>query len=94
MDEIFPDALTPLKAADPEMWQLIEKEKQRQWCVCCHAHAARTRLARCATPARTMLRDAHAMRRRTAPGVASRANPLLAGPAGPRVAGVDARRNA
>jgi hypothetical protein len=33
MNEIFPDALTPLKDADPEVWGLIQKEKERQWCV-------------------------------------------------------------
>ena len=30
--EVFPDALKPLKEADPEVWGLVQKEKERQWC--------------------------------------------------------------
>ncbi len=32
MLEVFPDALAPLKEADPEVWTLVQKEKERQWC--------------------------------------------------------------
>ena len=31
MDVIFPDALTPLAEADPEVHGIIEDEKVRQW---------------------------------------------------------------
>ena len=31
MDVIFPDALTPLAEADPEVNAIIEDEKVRQW---------------------------------------------------------------
>ncbi len=31
MDHLFPEALTPLCDADPEMYALIEAEKKRQW---------------------------------------------------------------
>lgn len=29
--KVFPDALTPLAAADPEVYQIIQDEKVRQW---------------------------------------------------------------
>lgn len=31
LGSVFPDALTPLKAADPEVYGIIEDEKARQW---------------------------------------------------------------
>ena len=31
MEDVFPDALKTLEQADPEMYQLIRKEKERQW---------------------------------------------------------------
>jgi hypothetical protein len=30
---VFPEALTPLQQADPEVYAIIEDEKVRQWCV-------------------------------------------------------------
>jgi hypothetical protein len=29
--KVFPDALVPLAAADPEVYQIIQDEKVRQW---------------------------------------------------------------
>lgn len=29
--QVFPDALKPLKDADPEVAALVEEEKKRQW---------------------------------------------------------------
>jgi hypothetical protein len=33
MEGVFPEALTPLSVADPEVFGIIEDEKRRQWCV-------------------------------------------------------------
>lgn len=33
MQAVFPDALTPLRECDPEVYGLIQEEKARQWCV-------------------------------------------------------------
>jgi hypothetical protein len=52
MNEIFPDALTPLKEADPEVWGLIQKEKERQWCVCVRRGWRGARARHTAAPAR------------------------------------------
>lgn len=30
---VFPEALSSLKLADPEVYQIIQDEKARQWCV-------------------------------------------------------------
>jgi len=37
MVRVFPEALTPLAQADPEIYALVQDEKKRQWCVrsCC-----------------------------------------------------------
>ena len=32
MQSVFPEALTPLQAADPEVFGIIQDEKKRQWC--------------------------------------------------------------
>lgn len=31
MEGVFPDALTPLVEADPEVFGILEDEKKRQW---------------------------------------------------------------
>lgn len=31
LDHVFPEALSSLKLADPEMYQIIQDEKTRQW---------------------------------------------------------------
>jgi hypothetical protein len=31
MNAIFPEALTPLKEADPEVYGIVQDEKVRQW---------------------------------------------------------------
>jgi hypothetical protein len=33
MARVFPEALTPLEQADPEIYALVQDEKKRQWCV-------------------------------------------------------------
>lgn len=33
MQAVFPDALSPLRECDPEVYALIQEEKARQWCV-------------------------------------------------------------
>lgn len=33
MNLVFPEAHMPLKEADPELYNIIEDEKRRQWCV-------------------------------------------------------------
>ena len=32
MQGVFPEALTRLRDADPELFSIIEDEKERQWC--------------------------------------------------------------
>jgi hypothetical protein len=32
MKAVFPDALSPLRECDPEVFALIQEEKTRQWC--------------------------------------------------------------
>jgi hypothetical protein len=34
LGNVFPEALSSLKLADPEIYQIIQDEKSRQWCVC------------------------------------------------------------
>jgi hypothetical protein len=31
MEQFFPEALSPLDKADPEVYELIQQEKKRQW---------------------------------------------------------------
>ena len=57
MQEVFPDALSPLKEADPELWTLVQKEKERQWCA---SPAAACRDRRCARRARATRPMRHA----------------------------------
>jgi hypothetical protein len=33
MARVFPEALTPLQQADPEVYAILQDEKKRQWCV-------------------------------------------------------------
>lgn len=33
MESVFPEALQSLREADPEVFGIIEDEKERQWCV-------------------------------------------------------------
>lgn len=33
MEGVFPECHSTLKAADPEVFGIIEDEKERQWCV-------------------------------------------------------------
>lgn len=33
MEAVFPESHSTLKAADPEVFGIIEEEKERQWCV-------------------------------------------------------------
>ncbi len=51
MQAVFPDALTPLRECDPEVYGLIQEEKSRQWCAFRARPAAR--LARRARSAAT-----------------------------------------
>jgi glycine hydroxymethyltransferase len=41
MEAVFPDALTPLRDCDPEVYQLIEAEKERQRCASAAAQRRR-----------------------------------------------------
>ena len=34
MEGVFPEALASLRNADPELYSIIEDEKERQWYVC------------------------------------------------------------
>lgn len=35
MEALFPEAQLTLRDADPELYDIIEDEKERQWCVWC-----------------------------------------------------------
>lgn len=50
---VFPDALTSLRDTDKEIWDLVQAEKARQWCV---------RFASDPTTAPTLARSAPAAR--------------------------------
>jgi hypothetical protein len=45
MMRVFPEALTPLAQADPEVYSIIQDEKKRQWCVRLSTGAARGAMA-------------------------------------------------
>ena len=45
MQGVFPEALTRLRDADPELFSIIEDEKERQWCAIVARIDAETLLA-------------------------------------------------
>ena len=45
MDAMFPEARRTLQEADPEVFQLVQEEKKRQWCA-----ARLSRTAACCLP--------------------------------------------
>ncbi len=64
MQGVFPEALSSLKNADPELFSIIEDEKERQWyvtgtCGALSVRRLRSLLVWWSTPVITFLQEGH-----------------------------------